>query len=171
MQYYELRWLRGNDIVSGSVCFDFRSTNVVQLSLSENDLKRQSVTAPETMSLPLNHLPYSHLCIHSTYLPMIKYFSELCVSSFNNLGLEDLESKLDRLDVSRAAEITRETCASPTSLVSELFSWLKKWYIFCFLNCSGYGEKLLKFDENLQIFWVHWNNLFKQWKVRTIFEA
>ena len=53
---------------------------------------------------------------------MIKYFSELCVSSFNNLGLEDLESKLDRLDVSRAAEITRETCASPTSLVSELFS-------------------------------------------------
>jgi len=43
--------------------------------------------------------------------------TELCVSSFNNLGLEDLETKLDRLDVSRAAEITRETCASPTSLV------------------------------------------------------
>merc|ERR1739838_934987 len=31
-----------------------------------------------------------------------------------------LESKLDRLDVSRAAEITRETCASPTSLVLAL---------------------------------------------------
>jgi len=46
--------------------------------------------------------------------------TELCVSSFNNLGLEDLESKLDRLDVSRAAEITRETCASPTSLVLAL---------------------------------------------------
>ena len=28
------RWLRGNDIGSGSVCFDFRSTNVVQLSMS-----------------------------------------------------------------------------------------------------------------------------------------
>ena len=53
---------------------------------------------------------------------MLKYFPELCVSSFNNLGLEGLESKLDRLDVSRAAEITRDTCASPTSLVSELFS-------------------------------------------------
>jgi len=46
--------------------------------------------------------------------------TELCVSSFNNLGLEGLESKLDRLDVSRAAEITRETCASPTSLVLAL---------------------------------------------------
>ena len=43
--------------------------------------------------------------------------TELCVTSFNNLGLEDLETKLDRLDVSRAAEITRDTCASPTSLV------------------------------------------------------
>jgi len=46
--------------------------------------------------------------------------TELCVSSFNNLGLEDLETKLDRLDVSRAAEITRDTCASPTSLVLAL---------------------------------------------------
>jgi len=46
--------------------------------------------------------------------------TELCVSSFNNLGLEGLESKLDRLDVSRAAEITRDTCASPTSLVLAL---------------------------------------------------
>jgi hypothetical protein len=46
--------------------------------------------------------------------------TELCVSSFNNLGLEDLETKLDRLDVSRAAEITKETCASPTSLVLAL---------------------------------------------------
>jgi len=46
--------------------------------------------------------------------------TELCVSSFNNLGIEDLETKLDRLDVSRAAEITRDTCASPTSLVLAL---------------------------------------------------
>ena len=64
---------------------------------------------------------------------MLKYFSELCVSSFNNLGLEDLESKLDRLDVSRAAEITRETCASPTSLVSELIIVIKEM-VFCFRN-------------------------------------
>ena len=26
--------------------------------MSENDLKRQSVTEPEPMTLPLNHLPY-----------------------------------------------------------------------------------------------------------------
>merc|ERR1739844_342332 len=46
--------------------------------------------------------------------------TELCVSSFNNLGLEDVETKLDCLNVYRAAEITRDTCASPTSLVLAL---------------------------------------------------
>lgn len=42
--------------------------------------------------------------------------TEFCVAEFN----ADLESKLDNLDVARAAEITRETCASPTSLVLAL---------------------------------------------------
>jgi len=46
--------------------------------------------------------------------------TKLCVSRFNDLGLEDIESKLDRLDVEKAAEITRDTCASPTSLVLAL---------------------------------------------------
>merc|ERR1712241_355725 len=46
--------------------------------------------------------------------------TELCVSSFNNLGLDDVETKLDCLNVYRAAEITRDTCASPTSLVLAL---------------------------------------------------
>ena len=39
-------------------------------------------------------------------------------------------------------------------------------------NCSSDWEKLLKFRlkaENLQKIWDHKNNLFKQWKVRTIF--
>lgn len=45
--------------------------------------------------------------------------AELCVSRFNDLGLE-LDPKLDRLDISRAAELTRETCSSPTSLVLAL---------------------------------------------------
>ena len=42
------RWLMGNDIGLGSVCF----------LRSETDLKRQSVTEPDPMTLPLNHLPY-----------------------------------------------------------------------------------------------------------------
>merc|ERR1711981_949622 len=41
--------------------------------------------------------------------------TELTVSEFDDLGLDDI--KLNRLDMNRAAEITRETCASPTSLV------------------------------------------------------
>jgi hypothetical protein len=46
--------------------------------------------------------------------------TELCVANFNHLGLEGLEKKLDRLSIDRAAEITRETCSSPTSLVLAL---------------------------------------------------
>lgn len=42
--------------------------------------------------------------------------TEFCVAEFN----ADLESKLGNLDVARAAEMTRETCASPTSLVLAL---------------------------------------------------
>ena len=57
-----IRDLKGNDIGSGSVCFDFRSTNVVQLSMSlrlPNGHRRQPITEPERMSLPLIHLSYS----------------------------------------------------------------------------------------------------------------
>ena len=46
--------------------------------------------------------------------------TELCVKQFNDLGIGDLEEKLNSLNVSRAADITRETCASPTSLVLAL---------------------------------------------------
>ena len=52
----------GDDIGSGSICFDFRSTNVVQFSnrkyvWSPNDhARRQPLTGPEQMSLPINHL-------------------------------------------------------------------------------------------------------------------
>lgn len=56
--------------------------------------------------------------------------TELCVDYFNLAGFDttltgqsDLEmtkSRLDRLDVARAAAVSRETCASPTSLVLAL---------------------------------------------------
>ena len=55
--------LRGNDIGSGSVCFDFPTTNVVQLTMLSKYLRspynhgQQPVIEPEPMSLPLNHLP------------------------------------------------------------------------------------------------------------------
>ena len=62
--------LRGNDISSGSVCFGFwlnqhsaAQFKLVCLLRSENDLKRQPVTEPQPMSLPLNHLPYYELQI------------------------------------------------------------------------------------------------------------
>ena len=47
-------------------------------------------------------------------------FSELCVAKFNTRDLEGIEMKLDRLNIDKAAEITRETCSSPTSLVLAL---------------------------------------------------
>lgn len=46
--------------------------------------------------------------------------TEFCVSTFNDLGLDVLETKLNRLDIGRAAELTRNTCASPCSLVLAL---------------------------------------------------
>ena len=41
-------WIKiGNDTSLGSVCFDFRTTNIVRLSLrSPNDLRQQPVTEP-----------------------------------------------------------------------------------------------------------------------------
>ena len=43
--------------------------------------------------------------------------------------------------------------------------------IFCFQNCSDLlGEKIVLMNLwNLQIFWDHWDNLFEQWMLRTIF--
>jgi len=56
--------------------------------------------------------------------------TELCVDYFNLAGFDtsltgqsDLDvtkNRLDRLDVARAAAVSRETCASPTSLVLAL---------------------------------------------------
>ena len=59
----------------------------------------------------------------------------------------------------------------------------KRFYlemVFCYQNCSyllwekkcSSDQGLYKFElkaKNLQNSWDHWNNLFKQWKVRTIF--
>ena len=56
-----------------------------------------------------------------------------------------------------------------------------KWIEFCYQNCSDLKwEKIVLVTEknfwnsrikvkNLQNFWDHSNNLFKQWKVRTMF--
>merc|ERR1711953_665437 len=60
---------------------------------------KSSTTANERLSLPV---------------------TEFCVSTFNDLGLDALETKLNRLDIGRAAELTRNTCASPCSLVLAL---------------------------------------------------
>ena len=47
------------------------------------------------------------------------------------------------------------------------------WPFTVGINCSSDWEKLLKFEvemkaENLQNFWDHESNLFKQWKIKTI---
>ena len=55
------------------------------------------------------------------------------------------------------------------------------WMVFCYRNCydllwekivlvieKNFWNSMLK-AENFQNFWDHWINLFKQWKVRTIF--
>ena len=48
--------------------------------------------------------------------------------------------------------------------------WEKVWYFVSKINCYSDWEKLLKFEaENLQNVWDHMTNLFKQWKVRTVF--
>ena len=59
--YTYARLLMGDDISLGSVCFDFHSTNVLQISnwkylWSPNDHRQQPVTGPELMSLPIIHL-------------------------------------------------------------------------------------------------------------------
>jgi len=46
--------------------------------------------------------------------------TKFCVDQFNGIGLEALEYKLNKLDMLRAAEITRNTYASPTSLILAL---------------------------------------------------
>ena len=72
----------------------------------------------------------------------------------------------------------------PTVGLSPLLVWAKKnlgELVFCYQNCSDLlWEKIVlvieknlwnsRLDaENLQNFWNQENNLFKQWKVRTIF--
>ena len=60
-------------------------------------------------------------------------------------------------------------------------SWNEEEMVFCYQNCSdllwekivlviekNFWNSRLK-AENFQNFWNHFNNLFKQWKVRTIF--
>ena len=67
-----------------------------------------------------------------------------------------------------------------TSSLPEIERTNKSFLVFCVQNCSDllWGtivlviEKNLRLKtENLQIFWDECNNLFKQWKVNTIFET
>ena len=43
--------------------------------------------------------------------------------------------------------------------------------VFCYQNCSDllWEKIVLVIENNFSKCWDHWNNLFKQWKVRTIF--
>eukprot|EP00091_Calanus_sinicus_P014411 TRINITY_DN31938_c0_g1_i1.p1 TRINITY_DN31938_c0_g1~~TRINITY_DN31938_c0_g1_i1.p1 ORF type:complete len:150 (-),score=54.52 TRINITY_DN31938_c0_g1_i1:483-932(-) len=47
-------------------------------------------------------------------------FTQLAVDKFTSVGLDALGEKLGRLDMVRAAEITRKACAGPNSLVLAL---------------------------------------------------
>merc|ERR1712215_143776 len=47
-------------------------------------------------------------------------FTNIAVDEFTNVGLDALGEKLGRLDMSRAADITRNACAGPNSLVLAL---------------------------------------------------
>merc|ERR1712183_741729 len=47
-------------------------------------------------------------------------FTHLAVDQFTNVGLDALGEKLGRLDMTRAADITRHACAGPNSLVLAL---------------------------------------------------
>merc|ERR1719334_1611993 len=47
-------------------------------------------------------------------------FTSIAVDEFTNVGLDALGEKLGRLDMSRAADITRSACAGPNSLVLAL---------------------------------------------------
>jgi len=47
-------------------------------------------------------------------------FTSIAVDEFTNVGLDALGEKLGRLDMSRAADITRNACAGPNSLVLAL---------------------------------------------------
>ena len=72
-----------------------------------------------------------------------------------------------------------------TILSSIWFSWIPRILIiemvFCYQSCSDllWEKNVLVIEkkvwnsrlkaDNLKKFWDHWNNLFKQWKIRTIF--
>merc|ERR1712106_248356 len=47
-------------------------------------------------------------------------FTNIAVDQFTNVGLDALGEKLGRLDMTRAADITRHACAGPNSLVLAL---------------------------------------------------
>ena len=62
----------------------------------------------------------------------------------------------------------------PKSVIRGILFQKLFWPICTKKNCFWYRETLFQFRDrrtrNLQNFWYHYNNTFKQWKVRTIFE-
>ena len=72
----------------------------------------------------------------------------------------------------------------PAKLVIWIHIWnewkIKQWYFFSKIVLIYWEKKIALFTKlwnsrlkakNLQTFWNHWNNLFKQWKVRTVLET
>ena len=51
----------GDDIGSGSICFDFHSTNVMQLSDWNDVISGVLTTIDDSLSLDPNRLPINHL--------------------------------------------------------------------------------------------------------------
>ena len=51
----------GDEISSGSICFDFHSTNVMQLSDWNDVISGVLTTIDDSLSLDPNRLPINHL--------------------------------------------------------------------------------------------------------------
>ncbi len=69
---------------------------------------------------PQMSLKYEQMLVFKQLLTFLLNMLFHLFPQFNDLGLEALEARLNKLDMERAAEITRNTCASPTSLILAL---------------------------------------------------
>ena len=129
-----------------------------------------------SLSLQGNNSPNSDITFWE--LMEKKYLSQnICNSPFYQRSKTKHESSFVIESVSNRVlpeKWNRRRWVSSISAVAEKM-------VFCYQNCSDLlWEKIVlviekKFwnsrlkAENLQKFWDHLNNLFKQWKVRTIF--
>jgi len=89
-----------------------------QLDNEEQEVVNQVFPAHETLNDRFcKTFYYGRLpATDRTSLPL----TQLAVDRFTGVGLDALGSKLGRLDIGRAADISRNACASPTSLVLAL---------------------------------------------------